>query len=244
MTISLLTEQAENYNLDGVHLFFTRGLPLVFFEQPFVEAFRAEHGADPQALPWDDERVWRMRARFFLQFLRELRSSLDRVGAQKQRRLAIAINVPNRVRTCRYHGMDIETMVRERLVDLLIPDLGVFAPKELGDFRCTPETVAEFVALARGSGIQVRPMCDQKYWTDGKTLPQGAAGFYAAGADGLEVPMHISVHRPEYEVRRRLGHIEDLRRGGDWAKGASRMVKVRTVGGFSIDMEVGIPTVG
>src|ERR1043166_2993948 len=73
LVVSLFSEQAENYDIDGVHLFFTRGVPFVYFERPFVEAFQQEHGIDPRGLPFDDPRVWKLRARFFLQFLRELK---------------------------------------------------------------------------------------------------------------------------------------------------------------------------
>jgi len=246
LMISLLTEQANRYDIDGIHLFFTRGVPFVFFERPVVEAFQKEHGVDPRGLPLDDRRMGQIRARFFLQFLRELKAALSIVGNRRSRSFPVAMNVMNSLDICAYYGVDIETMIGERLVDLLIPDHGYFAPRELGEWRCLPEHLAGFVALAKGSDVQICPMCDNGYWTDGQKLAQRATAYYRTGAHGLEVSMHQGVvsSRPEYEVRRRLGHVESLDEAGRWAADASKMVKVRTVGGFPIDLQTGIPTCG
>jgi hypothetical protein len=270
MMIALFVEQAENYDIDGVHLFFSRGVPFVFFERPFIEAFRREYGEDPRRLPIDDRRVWKMRARFVLQLLRDLREALSRIGEQKGKRLQIAMHVMNRSDTCLFYGMDIEAMIREQLVDILMPAHSAFLPAELGEklglpefanesakqavtkqwltpiARCSAENVREFVQIARGSGVRICPILDTLYWNDGLTVTQRAEAYYQAGADGLEVPMHEGLinFRSAYELRRRLGHVGQLDQADAAARAATRMVKVRTVAGLRIDMQYGIPTCG
>jgi len=156
--ISLLVDQAENYDIDGVHMFFCRGVPFVYFEKPFVEAFREEHGADARGLPLEDRRIWRTRARFFLRYMRELRAAFDEVGERRGKRLEIAMHTMNSPGICAYYGMDIKTMVRERLVDMLLSAWGHDYPEALGERQCTPEFLAEFADLARGTGIRICPL--------------------------------------------------------------------------------------
>jgi len=244
--VALLAEQAENYDIDGVHFFFSRGVPFIFFEPPFVEAFQREYGDDPRPLPLDDRRVWKLRARFVLPLLRELRSALNTIGSKRNRTFPIAMHVGSSPETCAFYGMDIETMARERLVDILIPDHAYFLPRELGEWHCLPEHVAEFARITNGTAVRLYPHCEGKYAEDNLSPAQRAAAFYAAGAQGLDVAGHCGVvmHRAEFELRKRLGHVGSLGQIESRVREWSRCVRVQTVGGLPLDMHHGVPTCG
>lgn len=241
--VALQVEQAENYDIDGVHMFFSRGVPLVYFEPAFLEAFEAEHGIDPRGLALTDERVWQVRARFFLAYVRELRAALDKVGRARSRRFKIAMHVMNSLRICAYYGMDIATMIEEKLLDLILPARGHYFPEELGERHVTVEFLAEFTALARGTGVGTRPALEGRYWQDGLSTAQRAAAYYAAGADGLVGGKSNGV-RSNFALARRLGHIDELDTLEAKAKGTARMVLIDKIAGMPFDMTNGTPTCG
>jgi hypothetical protein len=241
--VALLTEQAERYDIDGVHFFFCRGLPLVYFERPFMEAFRDAHAADPRGLPLDDARVWQTRATFFLQLLRDLRAALDQVGRRRGRRFGVAMHVMNSLRTCAYYGMDIEAVAREGLVDILLPARGHFFPDALGERHVTTDFLAEFARVARGRGIRVVPALEGRYWTDGASAARRAAMYYAAGADGVVASSGGGV-RSEFAMHRRLGHIDELDSLDAEVAKTHRRVAVHSLAGMPFDMNTGLPTCG
>jgi hypothetical protein len=241
--IDLLVEQAEDYDIDGVHLFFSRGVPFVYFEKPFLAAFQAEFGADPRGLPIDDERICRVRSRFVTQCLRELRTALNAVGRRRGRKFVIAISVMNSLRICAYYSLDVQAMVRERLVDMILPERGHYFPEVLGERDCTVEFLSEFVKAAEGSGIQVRPTCKGRFSDEGTTVAQRAAGFYEARADGLVVGTDAGV-KSAWDVQRRLGHLDQLGGLDDLPKQVARLVKIRKVADMTFDLETGLATCG
>jgi len=251
--IDIFSEQAENYDIDGVHMFFCRGVPFTLFEQPVLDAFKEEFGdVDPRLLPLDDGRVWAIRAKFVLKLLRALRTRLDEIGNKKGKRLGIAMTVFNRPRTCAYFGLDIEAMVRENLVDILVPFPCHYLPEQLGPWQLSPEFVAEFAEITRQTPVRIYPDCGYDYSQGKIPIEQRAADFYAAGADGLQVLQggvryeqghHTQVRNDA--VNRRLGHIEQLPAMADtWRKQHSRPVAVRTIAGFRINRFRGIWTCG
>ncbi len=245
--IDLLCEQTQHYDLDGVHLFFARGVPFTLFEEPFIQTFQSEFGKDPRGLPFDDARVWMVRSRFFLTFLRDLRGRLAVIGKEKNKTLEVALTVMNRPKTSHFYGMDVETMVKERMVDHLIPFPCHYLPEELGEWRCTPEYVAEFSKLTRGSPVRLYPDCGYDY-SEGKIpVEDRAAAFYAAGADGLQI-MQGSVrgfgYKLEDHVHRRLGHRNELGRMGEIRNLSGRAVSIKKIAGLRMDRFYGVITCG
>ena len=73
------------YGVDGVGLLYNRRPPLLEYEPPIVDGFKAEYGEDPRELPDDDPRWLRYRARTLTQFMHEVRKAMDdaaeRMGA-------------------------------------------------------------------------------------------------------------------------------------------------------------------
>jgi hypothetical protein len=174
--IDVLAEQVRDYDVDGVHLYFARGVPFVGYEKPMMDAFAAEHpGVDPRTLPVEDERPWNTRGRFVVQLLRELRQAIDAAGRHRGRPARIALHVMHCVRVCRYYGLDIATTLRERLVDIVIPAPSPFLPQEMGNWpevrdtviatgniklssimaHAKPEHMDEFLKLAQGTGVDI-----------------------------------------------------------------------------------------
>jgi len=244
LMIDIFVEQAENYDIDGVHMYFCRGVPFIYFEGSFVDAFVKEYNCDPRALPVDDERVWKVRAKFFLTYMRDLRAALDRVGEARGKRVDIALNVMNSPRVCMYFGMDIKALAEEKLVDLLMPAQAHFFPREeLGEWHLLPEFVAEFVKIAKPHGIQVRPECGTQYWDDNRTIAQLAKEYYDVGADGIQAGVRRETCSG-YEGGRRLGHVDQLDQFNSWVAGARRMVKVKKVAGLTFDTISGVVTCG
>mgnify|MGYP002525797432 CR=1 FL=1 len=86
--VSLLRELAER-PIDGVCLLYCRRPPLVEYEPPDVEAFEREYGLRPQALPHDDARWLRFRARELTGIMREVLQAMNAVGADRGRPVAV-----------------------------------------------------------------------------------------------------------------------------------------------------------
>jgi hypothetical protein len=241
--IALLVEQAENYAIDGVHLFFARGMPFVFFEPPFLDEFKRRYGASPRGLALDDPRVWDTRAFFFVGFLRELRAALDAAGARRARRLEIALHVANSPRGCAYYGMDIPAIARDGLVDILIPARCHFLPDAMAPRELTMEFLTEFVAIARKSGMRIVSSLDSRYCPEGRTLGQLARSHYEAGVDGIMMEPLAGIQSEDFVIRR-LGHRDQLDTLNAESAGATRMVRVHSIAGMPFDMETGTPTCG
>lgn len=103
---------------DAVEMIFSRGVPYVLFEQPFVDRFLKEYGEDPRYLPLDDARVTEARCQVVTELVRKLRARLDEVyGAGKVRLHARA---QFSIWDCRHVGVDLETWAKEGLIHAVI----------------------------------------------------------------------------------------------------------------------------
>ena len=245
--IDILAEQAENYDIDGVHMFFCRGVPFVQFEQPFLDAFQDEYDIDPKSLELNDRRVWAIRARFFLKYMRDLRSTLTKTSDQKGRKIEIAMTVMNSLDSCAYFGMDIKTMIAEKLVDKLVLYPCAYLPPELGEYHILPEFVAEFCQLAKDTGVRIYVDCGYDHSGGKLSVEERVAEFYKAGADGIEVKQgYVRGYGEKRDdaVHRRLGRIQELDQAQMWRKEAARPVRIKTIAGFPLDTLSGLPTAG
>ena len=119
--LSLFREMATNYPIDGVAVLYNRKPPLVAYEAPLVEGFQAEYGLDPRKISETDPRWLRYRARALTQFMKELRAEMDQAAQElkQKKRLKISAVVPRGPENLR-HGMDLESWIREDLVDTII----------------------------------------------------------------------------------------------------------------------------
>lgn len=105
----------------GATLILHRGIQ-VLFEEPILKAFRRKHpNVDPLTLSLNDPRLAEARSMFFTDFLRRMRCAFDRLSAEQGRpRLLInPIVLASREDNLR-QGLDVETWMREKLVDSVV----------------------------------------------------------------------------------------------------------------------------
>ena len=149
--ISLLREMTS-YPIDGVCLLYNRAPPLVTYEAPLVQGFRAKHGLDPHRLDEHDPRWLAYRSTVLTQFMRELRQELDAAAAEQKRPKRFEISaIVFRPDENLLHGMDVETWIKESLVDTII---AYTAAPRLNSHVTSwekPEEIAHAVALVRGT---------------------------------------------------------------------------------------------
>ena len=181
--VSLLREMAER-PIDGVCLLYNRRLPLVEYEPPVVAAFQDEYGLDPHALPADDERWLRFRARELTQFMREVRQAMDEVGAASGRSLGVSAVVMSSEQENLQNAMDLGAWVAEGIVDTLIP----YTSAPGGDSHAVswedPADLAYFVELVRGTDCVLAPGMMPRHRPP-EDVRRQAAGIYGAGAEHL-----------------------------------------------------------
>lgn len=198
--LRILREAAER-DIDGINLDFLRHPSFFGYEEPLLTAFQSKYGQDPRELAGDDARWVQLRSDIMTGFLRDTRRLLDEAGRRKGRRLGLSARVD--WRDYRAWGCDLETWLKEGLVDYL-----VLAQHTLGgyEFDITP-----FVEMARGTGCAVlfgeeatlsghdRTAEEDKLVAEGKMKPPArtvlsreqyqnrAVRWYAAGADGVHL---------------------------------------------------------
>jgi len=255
--VRLLREWVEDYGADGVSLLFSRSYPFVYYEKPVCDAFEAKYHEDMRKLPVGDPRVQQIRAEFVTQLLREIRAMLDEVGKQQGRYIPNCYVVPvnnsgddrpaiareSALAECMFNALDVETWIRDGLVDYLNVHVHLYSPH---DGTPSQAKIREFTKLAKGTRTKVyvdmypRRMPPRQYRLIGKN-------FYAAGADGLALwdAYNRHVRMSEWAFIKRLGHIDQPEvwngRSDDYYH---RVIPLRSLDGFVTDREFSLPTDG
>ena len=234
--IDLLAEVAA-YGVDGVDLNFMRGPVFVFYEEPLVSGFKKEFGEDPRKIDEWDERWLKYRLWPMTEFVRDLRKELDSVGEKLGKRVAIsAVTLPTPLGNL-YYGLDIETWVREGLVDRLVPwgNVRGMPPVDLGYYK----------GLTQGTSTTFWPHLfmfpDQSYMAKpGPDYVKQALECYDAGAAGLALWDQVGFDPLNLKggLLRRLGHIDEMRAAVEAGKkdGEPVLKKLERLG--DLDMKV------
>ncbi|MCY3759940.1 MAG: hypothetical protein OXH50_01710 [Gemmatimonadetes bacterium] len=150
--------ELAGYDVDGLQLDFARGAPFL----------RVGH-------------QWELRGEL-TRFMREVREMMRRRARERGRPLLLAARVAESIEGCRFDGIDIETWVREGLVDLLIAGA-----------RSFDVDIAAFKRLPGSERVKVYPCHDNHHSSDGyKCTPlpvlRGLASkWWRQGADGIAV---------------------------------------------------------
>jgi len=118
-------------------------------------------------------------------FTRRTRQLLDAAAKKRGReRLILGVRVPQTLEECRSLGYDVETWIREGLVDIVCPSDFFYT-----DFNARTE---DFVALAKGTRCRIYPSVhpviasgNQATLLDAAAYRGAAKNFYAYGADGV-----------------------------------------------------------
>ncbi len=157
--LSVIREVVEQYDFDGVHLDFLRHTPHL---PPGTQWENREHLTD---------------------FLRDVRTLLQKNAAKRGRPWLLAARVPDSVEGCHTDGLDIETWAAQGLVDVLI--IGT---------RTINVDVGSFRKAVTGSHVKLLPSYDCYHGPDGYhgdqslDLLRGVFGNYLyQGADGVGI---------------------------------------------------------
>jgi len=154
--VRALREVAERYDFDGCQLDFAR-------HTPYVEVGRQ----------------WELRGEV-TEYVRMVRTMLQAVAAQKRKPILLSAKVPENLRGCREDGLDVETWVKENLVDMFT----------LGS-RTMDVDIEAFRQITAGKNIKLFPCFDDHHASDGYRSPpiellRGISGnWWQQGADGV-----------------------------------------------------------
>jgi hypothetical protein len=230
--VSLLEEIAA-YEVDGICLLYNRRPPILEYEPPLVEGFKARHGKDPRELDEHDPQWLAHRAAVLTEFMREVRAALDRAG--RGRRLELSAIVSGTEAENLYYAMDLREWVRNGLVDTLIPYTS--APKLLSraDSWVDPGDARFFFDLTRGTrcklalNLMPRDLSAAEY-------RRRAHRLYRAGAEYLF--FWDGGERARFEAPR-LGHREEI---AAWVAAgepplARPAIRVRKLGGWDFRLD-------
>ena len=125
-------------------------------------------------------------AHLLTDFTRQARQLLDAAAHRRgYSRLVLGVRVPQTLEECDYLGFDVETWIKEGLVDYVVPSDFFYT-----DFNAKTE---DFVKLAEGTDCKIYPaihpvICqgNEPGIMDGASYRAAAQNFYAFGADGVE----------------------------------------------------------
>ena len=168
--LSILREIAERFDYDGISLDFARVCPVL-----------------PPGKAWANRDKMN-------DFMREFRSITQQVAQRRGRPLLVGARIPENLEGCRFDGLDIETWVREGLVDVLA--LGI---------RNFDVDIAAFRPIVAGTHVKLYPSVDDHHASDGYATPpidiyRGvAANWWRQGADGIQT-FNFN-HAPDFPFR-------------------------------------------
>jgi Glycosyl hydrolase-like 10 len=211
MSVGFLKEMAQ-YPIDGICLAYNRRPPLVEYEAPVIDGFRARFGEDPGRIGDRDARWLSYRATFLTEFMREVRASMGKLEVSAIVMSSEAENL--------YYGMDLKAWIGEGLVDTIIPYTSVPGLSSTADSWLEPRDAQFFLDITRGSrtklalNLMPRQLSPDEY-------RRRAHALYRAGAEHLFFwdTNQRNDFSPSWSVLRRLGHREELE---DWARAGSQ----------------------
>lgn len=242
--LDLFQEQLTRYDLDGVNILYNRSYPFVLFEEPVIQSFQKQYGQDPRILDRMDERLWRHRAGYVTEFMRDLRSLVDTVGSRRGKRLGVSAVVMNSPRQSLYFGLDVEAWIRQGLVDRLIIH-PCFSAEAFDGTWITPENVAQYRCLAEGFAVDICPDLYPRHLPPETMIPR-ILDYYGAGAAGISFWDTYSRfwRKSEWSILRRAGNRELLERWATRPPVFWRKVEMKSFAGVSLDRRYGAQTHG
>lgn len=179
-------QEAVQTGADGVGVLFNRGMPMVLWEEAFVDRFLTQYGENPLDLPENDPRINVVRAEIVTQFISKLRGMLDeeqkRRNSDKRLKLAVA-TFANKADNDKF-GLDVERWVDEELVDQI--GIAWFTHHTSG-LRSRKQDMDYYLRITEGTNVSVFPfVIGWKLRTPGDLL-KDAQHFYRHDIDGIAV---------------------------------------------------------
>ncbi|RKU10637.1 hypothetical protein C6502_10425 [Candidatus Poribacteria bacterium] len=166
LKLNVVREVAEIYDFDGIQIDFAR-IPVLFPEEQWLHRD------------------------ILTGFMRDIRTTLLDIGNKRGRPLLLAARVPEDLMGCHFDGMDVETWVRDFLVDILV--VGT---------RTANADIAAFRHITADTPIKVYPSFDDHHSTDGYREPDlevwrgVCANWWRQNPDGMHT-FNLMVSSPQ-----------------------------------------------
>ena len=211
--IDMLLEVAQ-HPIDGVCILYNRRPPLVDYEPPLVDGFKAAYGEDPRQLADDDPRWLAYRGTALTEFHRELREALDDLAREQGReRIKVSACVLNREENLQ-NGLDLKRWVEEALVDTLIPYTDVPDLDSTAMAWEEEAAVRHFVELVEGTNCQLALNVMPRHMSP-EAFRRKAASLYGQGVGNLFFwdsagPSGRANFSASWNALRRLGQREEI----------------------------------
>jgi uncharacterized lipoprotein YddW (UPF0748 family) len=204
------------FPIDGICLLYNRRPPLVEYEPPLVDGFKAEYGEDPRQIDEDDPRWLKYRARILTQFMREVRAAMNEAGIKQGRgkRLEVSAIVMGSLGENLFHAMDLKAWVDEGLIDTIMPYSSFHDLESMSEAWNDPSDIAPFVSITKGTACKIAPNIMPRQLSP-EAIRRRAAALYEAGVDHLflwdaDVLQPRSNSAGSWNVFKRLGHREEI----------------------------------
>lgn len=189
--LAVFREAVEMSDPEGVGIFFNRGMPLMLWEKAFADRFQEEYRLDIMKVDAEDKRIHALRGKIMTDFMAELRSMLDQIGAAKGgRRYKISASTLAAERFNTRFGLDPKTWAAKGCVDQLSV-MAAYHTAIPGQAYAPPD-MAYYRRVVAGSNVKVFPYVvawSTKLWSEPnpKGLCRLVLQWYKEGADGITV---------------------------------------------------------
>ena len=195
-------------------------------EAPVLDDFRKAHGQDASGVDYDDPRMQQVSAGYLTQFVRDVRRVLDDIGTAKGKRLELGAWVYGQIPANLQCGFDVETWMREGLLDSIIGAAG----------QSTGPLDPNLIATANACGCRCAPGFIP--WRHEDPVSVGPEYLYPQGADGIA--LWDADHLPwnQWLAFRRLGHRQECAAAASEGP-KTRTLRVKSVGGCDLDKGLG-----
>lgn len=183
--IDVLRETVE-WGADGVGLLFHRGMPMMLWEQGFLDRFDEAYGIDAREVPEDDPRLYDLRAQIVTEYLQRIRKMLDEVEAERNdgKRLKIGVSTFATEADNRKYGLDVEGWAEAGLVDQVASSWFAYHTSGL---KARKSDVAYYVDAVEGTSAKYYPFILGRKQLGAAELVDKVAEMYRGGADGIAV---------------------------------------------------------
>lgn len=188
--LRIIDEICRNYPIGGFEL--NMAFPEVL---PFTNYFKPEEA----------ER----KSHIMTSFVRDVRRILD----AKEEELILAVRIPPTIEICRTLGLDVETWIKEGLLNILAPVSDRLIDVDM--------PVEEWIRATKGSGCQVYPCIgasvndDRRIAATVEMYRAAAMNYLNAGVDGIYiVEFYVRgwpFNEEDYTILREVGDIDVIR---------------------------------
>ncbi|MBS1798410.1 MAG: family 10 glycosylhydrolase [Acidobacteria bacterium] len=221
--IQFLTEMT-GYPIDGLCLAYNRRPPLLEYEPPVVESFKAKYGVSPLSIDDRDRRWLKHRAEVLTEFMHEVRAVARHATEQHSSRpVEITAIVLGSEEENLYNGIDLRAWVQEGVVDTIVPYTSVAGLTSSSTSWTNPEAVKFFLEVVKGTHVKLalnlmpRRIAPEEY-------RKRAHMLYEMGLENLFFwdTNARDDFGPSWSVLRRLGHRDEL---AEWVQKGSATIE-------------------